>query len=142
MRNGDPLRDAKTWTSRRRPEILSLYETEVFGRSPSAPAKLNYEVLSTDAHALGGKAVRKIVAIYFGGKSGDPKINLLVYLPANAKKPSPVFLGLSFSGIWTVADDPGAPLGGPMGAQSANARVRKANRAGEIPRCRRSAIAG
>lgn len=38
-------------------------------------------------------------------------MNLLVYIPAGAKKQVPVFLGLSFTGIWTVAVDPGIPLG-------------------------------
>src|SRR5882724_3767016 len=111
MRSGEKVRDAKMWTSRRRPEILSTYETEVFGRSPARPAKLNYEVASVDRQALGGKAVRKIVTVYFGEKTTGPKMNLLVYLPAAAKKPTPVFLGLSFAGIWTVAADPGVPLG-------------------------------
>jgi len=111
LRSGEPVRDAKTWTARRRPEILALYETEVFGHSPARPPKLNYEVSSVDAKALGGKAARKIVTIYFGDKPGDPKVNLLVYLPANATKPVPVFLGMSFAGIWTVAADPGVPLG-------------------------------
>src|SRR3989442_11273853 len=103
MRSGEKVRDAKMWNSRRRPEILSIYETEVFGRSPVRPPKLNYEVASVDRQALGGKAVRKIVTVYFGDKTTDPKMNLLVYLPAGAKKPAPVFLGLSFAGIWTVA---------------------------------------
>lgn len=111
MRSGEKVRDAKMWTSRRRPEILSIYETEVFGRSPARPARLNYEVASVDRQALGGKAVRKIVTVYFGEKTTEPKMNLLVYLPAAAKKPVPVFLGLSFAGIWTVAADPGVPLG-------------------------------
>src|SRR5262249_21246383 len=111
MRNGENVRDAKMWTSRRRPEILSIYETEVFGRSPARPAKLNYEVASVDRQALAGKATRKVVTVYFGEKSTEPKMNLLVYLPAGAKKPTPVFLGMSFAGIWTVVDDPGVPLG-------------------------------
>src|SRR5262245_22063742 len=85
LRNGEKVRDAKTWTTRRRPELLAIYGTEVFGRSPDRPSKLNYEVASVDGKALGGKAVRKIVAIYFGEKSGDPKMNLLVYLPSGAK---------------------------------------------------------
>jgi hypothetical protein len=110
-RNGETVRDAKAWNTRRRPEILAIYDTEVFGRSPGAPAKLNYEVTSVDPNALGGTARRKIVTIYFGEKSAGPKMNLLLYLPAHARKPAPVFLGLSFSGIWTIAADPGVPLG-------------------------------
>jgi hypothetical protein len=111
LNNGDRVRDAKAWTARRRPEILATYETEVFGRSPARPSKLNYEVSAVDAKALDGKARRKIVTIFFGEKPGDPKMKLLVYLPAGAKRPVPVFLGLSFAGIWTIAADPGVPLG-------------------------------
>jgi hypothetical protein len=109
MQSGQPVRDAKTWTSRRRPEILAIYETEVFGRSPARPPKPNYEVVSVDRQALGGKAERKIVTVYFGGKT-DPRMNLLVYLPTSAKRPAPVFLGLSFNGIHAISNDPGVPL--------------------------------
>jgi hypothetical protein len=111
LRNGGKVTDAKSWTAKRRPELLELYRTEVFGHSPAAPAKLNYEVASIEKQALGGKAARKIVTIYFGEKTSAAKMNLLVYLPAAATKPVPVFLGLSFAGIWTVAADAGIPLG-------------------------------
>ena len=38
------------------------------------------------------------------------RVDLLIYLPAGAKKAVPVFLGLSFSGVHTVANDAGVPL--------------------------------
>ena len=44
LRSGERVRDAKSWNTRRRPEILAVYQTEVFGKSPAKPAKLNYEV--------------------------------------------------------------------------------------------------
>ena len=110
LRSGEPVRDAKSWTSRRRPEILALYETEVFGKSSGETAKLNYEVKALEKGALGGKADRKMVTVYFGEARGGPKMDLLIYLPAGAKKAVPVFLGLSFAGIHTVANDPGVPL--------------------------------
>jgi hypothetical protein len=109
LRSGQSIKDAKTWTTKRRPEILAIYESEVFGRSPARPTKPNYEVLSVDQKALGGKAERKLVTLYFGGKT-DPRMNLLVYLPAGAQRPTPVFLGLSFNGIHAIANDPGVPL--------------------------------
>src|SRR5450759_1039221 len=105
------MRDAKSWSSRRRPEILALYETEVFGKSPAKAAKLNYEVKGVEKGALGGKADRKVVTVYFGETRGGPKMDLLIYLPAGAKKAVPVFLGLSFSGIHAVANDAKVPLG-------------------------------
>src|ERR1035437_9185183 len=111
LRSGERVRDAKSWSSRRRPEILALYETEVFGKSPARPAKLNYEVKALEKGALGGKADRTVVTVYFGETRGGPKMDLLIYLPAGANKAVPVFLGLSFSGIHTVANDAGSPLG-------------------------------
>jgi hypothetical protein len=106
LSNGTKVRDAKTWTARRRAEILELYRTEMFGRSPAKPAKLNYEVTSVDKQALGGKAVRKLVVIHIGSAA----MHVLLYLPANAKKPAPVFVAVGFSGNQTVAADPGVPL--------------------------------
>jgi hypothetical protein len=111
LRGGERIRDAKSWSSRRRPEILALYETDVFGKSPARPAKVNYEVNAVEKGALGGKADRKIVTVYLGETRGGPKMDVLICLPAGAKKAVPVFLGLSFAGVHTVANDPGVPLG-------------------------------
>ena len=97
--------DAKSWNTRRA-EIVEIYRKEVFGARPGA--------LENDFEATGqvrrsnGKATRKIVSISFGS---GPKMHMLVYVPAGAKKPSPVFLGLNFGPIHTVANDPGVPLG-------------------------------
>ena len=110
LRSGERVSGAKSWSNRRRPEILALYETEVFGKSPAKPAKLNYEVKALEKGALGGRADRKVVTIFFGDARGGPKMDLLIYLPAGAKKAVPVFLGLNFSGIHTVANDPGVAL--------------------------------
>ena len=111
MRNGERVRDAKTWTARRRPEILEIYRSEVFGRSPAAPAKPAFEVTSVDKAALGGKAIRKQVTVWFAGRNSGPKMDLLIYLPAGAKKPAPMFLGLGFTGNDGVSLDPGIKLG-------------------------------
>jgi hypothetical protein len=104
--SGEKVKDAQTWTAKRRPEILALYQDEVFGHSPAAPAKLDYEVVSVDKQALGGKAVRKLITLSLAGK----KVPMLLYLPAGATKPSPVFVALGFNGNHTVAVDPGVPL--------------------------------
>src|SRR4029079_4655229 len=34
LQNGQAVRDADTWFKQRRPEILKLYETEIYGRIP------------------------------------------------------------------------------------------------------------
>jgi hypothetical protein len=111
LSSGEPVRDAETWIKQRRPEILQLFERNMYGRSPGRPEGLRFEVSSIDRGALGGLAIRKQVTVYFFGTKDGPKMDLLLYLPAAARKPVPVFLGLNFDGNQTVAADPGIRLG-------------------------------
>jgi hypothetical protein len=104
--NGKPVRTASDWMKRRRQEVLELFAQNMFGRSPQPPRSIKFNVFDTDKHALVGKAVRKQVTIYFSSKPDGPKENLLIYLPANARKPVPVILSLSFSGNQTASHEP------------------------------------
>lgn len=110
MANGDRVADASTWRTKRRAEILSLFETQVYGRSPGRPQNITFKVTSVDTGALAGKATRKEVTVYFTGQTNGPKMNILVYLPAKAKRPVPAFLGLNFYGNHSINSDPGITL--------------------------------
>lgn len=105
--DGARVKDAKQWEARRRPEIFALLEREMFGRAPGRPDKMSFELTSIDNNAMGGKAIRKEVAIKVAGKS----VNVLLYLPPEAaKRPVPVFVGLNFNGNHAVNADPGIRL--------------------------------
>jgi len=97
LQNGKTVRDAKTWTSKRRPEVLKLYETEIYGRVPKHAPKVKWKVAATDTHALEGKAVSKHVVGQIGSLEG-PKVNVALYLPANATARVPVILHMQFFG--------------------------------------------
>ena len=107
---GERVVDARTWIGKRRPEILKLFETHVYGRSPGRPNQLKFEVTSTDPNTLEGKATRKQVSVLFAGGKDGPKAELLVYFPNGAQKPVPAFLGLNFYGNHTIHSDPGITL--------------------------------
>ncbi|MCJ7778491.1 MAG: hypothetical protein MUP16_09275 [Sedimentisphaerales bacterium] len=93
MLDGVKVTNTKTWKEKRRPEILKLFETDVYGRTMvSRPREMTWEVTSIDPNAMDGKAINKNVTIYFIGKKDGPKMNLRITLPANAGKPVPVFL--------------------------------------------------
>ena len=102
---GKKVDSAKAWQQVRRPEILELFENEVYGKSPAAPKDMLFEVTSVKNDALGGKAIRKEVSVYFSGKKEEPRMDLLIYLPAKATKPVPVFMGLNFYGNHTITDE-------------------------------------
>ncbi|HVW87375.1 MAG TPA: hypothetical protein VHB50_21965, partial [Bryobacteraceae bacterium] len=111
LENGKPVRNAKTWTEKRRPEIVRLFEENQYGRSPGRPADLSFDVFDKGTPAFDGKAIRKQVTIFFAKDKTGPKMDLLLYLPAHAAKPSPVLLNIGFSANSNSVDDPGVKVG-------------------------------
>lgn len=107
----DPLsgvKSAKEWTARRRPEILRLFEENVYGKTPAGPA-IEFEVTKRDAKALNGAATREEVTVWVAGRAG-PSMQVLVYLPNQVKGRAPAFVSLGFGGNQTVEADPGIAL--------------------------------
>jgi hypothetical protein len=98
LQNGKPVRDAKTWSDKRRPEILKLYETEIYGRVPKRAPKVEWSVVETVTNALDGAAVRKHIVGRLGNNPEAPKVNVSLYLPAKAAARVPVLLHMTFFG--------------------------------------------
>ena len=67
-------------------------------------------MVEEDRRALGGTAHRKQVEVRFSKKPDAPVMHLLLYTPAAARGPVPVFLALHFNGNWAIVDDPGVRL--------------------------------
>jgi hypothetical protein len=101
-------KDRKTWETKRRPEIVRLFEENEYGRAPGRPAGMTFDVFDKGTPAFDGKAVRKQVTIRFGP---EHSVDLLLYTPAGATKAVPVLLNLSFSANSSTIDDPGIKPG-------------------------------
>ncbi|MBI1309763.1 acetylxylan esterase [bacterium] len=108
--DGTKVTDAKTWTQKRRPELLRLFKENVYGTMPGVAADLWWKAFDSDANALGGKATRRQITIYFTRDTAGPQMDLLLYVPNKAKKPVPAFVGLNFKGNHTVHSDPAIRL--------------------------------
>jgi len=104
--DGEKVTSAEMWFEKRRPEILELFESEVYGRSPSRPEDMSFEVLSVDDQAMGGKATRKEAIVRFTNQPDGPKMNILMYIPNERTEPAPMFLGLNFYGNHSIQKDP------------------------------------
>jgi dienelactone hydrolase len=109
LANGQHINDPSQWI-RQRQVFLQLFAENVYGRIPGKPAGLHFKITGVDSAALAGKAVRKQVTIYFSADPAGPSMDLLVFLPAHAVKPVPVFMGLNFYGNQAVSSDAGIAL--------------------------------
>lgn len=88
---------------RRRAEILTLFQEQMYGRCPEPHPEFAFEVAERGP-TLDGTAERIQFKLQFGPKA--PPAHLLLVLPhAAKKKPVPVFLGCNFHGnLTTLAD--------------------------------------
>jgi len=111
MSDGRKVTDAEVWRTKRRPEILELFRTHVYGRAPiGRPKNMTFMVFDLERKALNGLAIRKQVAVNFTGKKDGPVMDILIYLPEAAKTPIPIVVILNFSGNHAINPDPAIKL--------------------------------
>jgi hypothetical protein len=105
--SGDQVTSAAIWSKVRRPELRRLFAQQVYGRGPAA-CDIRHKLISTKEDAIGGKAIRREIDVFFGRSDDATSMRLLIYTPKAAKtqKSSPAFLGLNFGGNHTVDPDP------------------------------------
>jgi hypothetical protein len=106
LNNGKKVTSAKMWWNQRRPEIVELFDREIYGRVPKNVPKVKWEVASTKNEMNGGVPVITKELVGHVDNSSYPAISVDIKVslstPANAKGPVPVIM--EFGG--------GAPIGG------------------------------
>jgi hypothetical protein len=90
--DGIEISDSKTWEKERRPEILQLFENNVYGEVPKDFDSISFKLNKKDPVALEGKATLKEVGIEVFRNGQSVMINLVLFVPNDAKKPAPAFL--------------------------------------------------
>lgn len=104
--DGTKITTAEQWWTKRRPEVLRLFEEQMYGRTPREKVNMTARVRSENKAALGGKATRREVTLLFTSDPGGPHMDLLIYTPNGARGKAPAFLGLNFKGNHGVQADP------------------------------------
>lgn len=103
--DGTCINSARQWITHRRREILELFRTAIYGRSPEIAAHVPGHVVRQQEGALGGIATLKEVHVPLSENASGPAMTLLILLPSNRGstiKRTPVFLGLNFFGNHTI----------------------------------------
>jgi hypothetical protein len=97
---GKKITTAEEWETIQRPEILKLFETQVYGKAPQEEIMVETEEKTLDI-AFQNKATIREITFIWTNKGRSNKAVLLLILP-NVRSPSPVFLGYNFNGNHTV----------------------------------------
>ncbi|MFA6447897.1 MAG: acetylxylan esterase [bacterium] len=106
--NGQRVTDADAWVKIRRPEILELFRTHVYGRSPGKPDSMTFKVIHEDNSVYNGRATRRSVSVCFTSRADGPCMLMHIFIPNKARKPVPVFVGV------LIIKDFGKTQGWPM----------------------------
>jgi hypothetical protein len=101
LNNGKRVTTAKMWWTKRRPELVEIFDREILGRVPAQVPGVRWEVVSTTPEKNGEIPVMTKELIGHVDNSGDPSITVDIGLtlttPANAKGPVPVMMEFGFS---------------------------------------------
>lgn len=120
LKSGGKVATAEAWWSKRRPELVADFETEMYGRIPAQTPKVTWEVVNTSA-TLGGKAIRKTVLGHVDNSGypalSVPDLEVKITLPADAQGPVPLICVVGPSFMFNFSGR-GA---GPMGARGPSA---------------------
>ncbi len=90
--NGKTVNSKDEWIKVRRPELLELFRTNVYGRIPSTPYEMDFKIINEDRKAINGAATLKQVDLTIAAGEKSLIIHLILFVPNNAPKPVPAFL--------------------------------------------------
>ncbi len=103
--SGKYVESPDEWYNIRRPEILQLFKTHVYGDVPNKQIQVKHKVISINHQSINQLSTCKQIRFDFIGTGNTVHMYLLVYLPNDAAKPVPAFLGLNFYGNHTIYKD-------------------------------------
>ena len=102
LNNGKRVSGAGVWWKKRRPEIVELFDREVYGRVPAGLPEVIWQVSSETSDSVGQVPVKsRSLTGHISGPASPGKeveIQLTLTVPAEASGPVPVIMELGF--VW------------------------------------------
>lgn len=95
----------KQWEKERRPELLEVFTSQMYGRTPQEKIKVTYTLLDENKNDLKGKATRKQIKLTFSNGTKKHEAILLTYVPNHIKGKAPVIIGYNYKGNHSTHHD-------------------------------------
>jgi hypothetical protein len=101
LNDGEKVRTANMWWTKRRPQIVGLFDKDIYGITPPNLPTVKWEVVSSIQEKNGDVGIVTKTLVGHVDNAADPAIKvdieLTVSTPADAKGPVPVIMELGFS---------------------------------------------
>ena len=104
--DGGKITTVEAWETRRRAELLEMFSSQVYGRTPCDKIAVTYETLSENPGFLHGKATAKEVKFIFTNGAKKHEAVLLLLLPNRPQGSVPLFVGYNYKGNHSITSDP------------------------------------
>ena len=108
--DGRKVTTAQQWWTTRRPQLIELYEREIYGRVPRTAPAVTWTVQTVDHESLGFTPIVATRVIGHVDNSADPAISVdipvMLIKPANAKGPMPVLVMFQLGAVSFPAPNP------------------------------------
>src|SRR5690606_25473823 len=85
MQDGRAVDSAEMWRRERRPELLELFRSHVYGQRPPKPDGITYEVEESTPEYLHGKGTRKDVRVLAPSTNGPVQLLAFTLFTPGAK---------------------------------------------------------
>lgn len=89
---GEKVKNISTWETKRRPEIVGLFEENIYGQVPNKFDSIRFNITNEKADAMDGKAHLKEVQITIWNKGNSVSFPVVLFIPNKRTKPAPAFL--------------------------------------------------
>ncbi len=115
MQDGRSVDSAEMWRSERRPELLGLFRSHIYGQRPPKPDGITYEVEESTPEYLHGKGTRKDVRVLAPSTTGPVQLLAFTLFTPGKKQPVPAFVGVHLFDTKSEDPIPGKPLDADVG---------------------------
>ncbi|MDR2774725.1 MAG: acetylxylan esterase [Tannerella sp.] len=106
LNNGQKVETKEEWEKLGRPELMEMFASEMYGRTPGEKIRVRYEKLTENPDDMGGKATCKQVKFIFSNAEGkEIEAILLLYIPNKPEKKVPVFVSYNYNGNHSTTTD-------------------------------------
>lgn len=103
--NGEKVTNSMQWEQQRRPEIMEMFASQMYGRTPDEKIAISYQTFTENETALNEKATSKQVKFTFTNGDKTVEAILLMYIPNKTADKVPVFVGYNFKGNHSTTKD-------------------------------------